>query len=100
MAGHEKAALSVNLLLTVVKISTSLSYNDKFVYLQKEISIMGFFIFLICLALLLSVTLVPGQLNKRPRSSSSQPRKIMPMFNSIKLKKQRQKRCFRKFGSF
>ncbi len=62
---------------------------------------MGTILFIIITILVLSIIPTPKRdLSKKSRHNSSRPRKVMPMFNSIKQKRIKKRRYFRKYGSF
>lgn len=62
---------------------------------------MGSIIFLIFVIAVLSRFSMPKKSpSRRRRRSSLRQSDIMPMFNSIKRKKAKRRRYFRKFGSF
>ena len=62
---------------------------------------MGSIIFMIIAIVVLSRCTMPKpDLSKKSRHHTSRPRKGMTRFNSIKQKKMKQNRYFRKFGSF
>lgn len=62
---------------------------------------MGTILFIIIAIVVLMLIPAPKRdLSKRPRRRTSRTRKVMPMFNSIKRKRAKQRLYFRKFDSF